>query len=89
MVYLTEEVVRKIVRQELQEVLIEEGMMQDIADWAGRTVSGKFFKNTLGIAMMLAAMKPTEIAEAGLPNNLNLDNAQVQDIFQQLGIKKR
>lgn len=87
MVYLTEEVVRKIVRQELQEVLIEEGVMQDIADWAGRTVSGKFFKNTIGIAMMLAAMKPTEIAEATLSNNLNTDSAQVQDIFQELGIK--
>lgn len=87
MVYLTEEVVRKIVRQELQEVLIEEGVMQDIADWAGRTVSGKFFKNTVGIAMLLAAMKPTEIAEAEMRGNLNTDSAQVQDIFQELGIK--
>lgn len=86
MVYLTEEVVRKIVRQELQEVLIEEGIMQDIGDWAGRTIGGKFLKNTLGIAMMLAALKPTEIAEATAPN-LGADSAQVQNIFQELGIK--
>ena len=87
MVYLTEEVVRKIVRQELQEVLIEEGIMQDIADWAGRSIGGKFIKNTLGIAMMLAAMKPTEIAEAEMRGGLNTDSAQVQNIFQELGIK--
>lgn len=87
MVYLTEEVVRKIVRQELQEVLIEEGIMQDIGDWAGRTIGGKFFKNTLGIAMLLAAMKPTEIAEAEMRGGLNTDSAQVQNIFQELGIK--
>jgi len=87
MVYLTEEVVRKLVRQELQEVLIEEGIMQDIGDWAGRTVGGKLFKNTLGIAMLLAAIKPTDIAEAGLQGNLNTDSTQVQNIFQELGIK--
>lgn len=86
MVYLTEEVVRKIVRQELQEVLIEEGMMQDIADWAGSGKLGKAFRNSIGIAMLLAALKPTEIAEA-TPANLGADSEQTQSLFQELGIK--
>ncbi len=87
MVYLTEENIRKLVRQELQEVLIQEGIMQDITDWAGRTGAGKVFKNSIGIAMLLAALKPTEIAEAEIPRSLGTDSAQVVDMFQELGIK--
>ena len=87
MVYLSERNIRMLVRQELKEVLIEEGMLQDISDWAGRTGAGKVFKHSLGIAMLMAALKPTKIAEAEIPRTLGTDSEQVVDMFNELGIR--
>lgn len=75
-VYITENQIRTVIREELETVLLEEGM----SDYAK-----KVFKNSIGIAMMLAALKPTEIAEATIPN-LGADSEQAQDIFKDLGI---
>jgi len=77
-IYLTEKQIRTLVREELKAVLIEEG----VGDYAKKTLN-----TTMGIALILAALYPTQVAEAEFSGGLGQDSTQVQNIFQELGIK--
>jgi len=77
-VYLTEKQIRNLVRQELEAVLLEEGM----GDYVKKTIN-----TTMGIALILTALYPTKIAEAEFSGGLGKDSTEAQNIFQELGIK--
>lgn len=77
-VYLTEQQIRNLVREELETVLIEEG----VGDYLKKTLN-----TTMRIALVLAALYPTKIAEAEFSGGLGQDSTQIQNIFQELGIK--
>jgi hypothetical protein len=74
-IFITENQIRNLIREELETVLLEEGVL-----------SKRTLTNAIGISLLLAALKPTEVAIAELPK-LNLAAQEIQNTFNELGIK--
>jgi hypothetical protein len=74
-IFITENQIRNLIREELETVLLEEGIL-----------SKKTLTNAIGISLLLAALKPTEVAIAELPR-LNSTAQEIQNTFNELGIK--
>ncbi len=81
-VYLTEKQVREVVRQELLEVL--EIKQED--NLLAEASNGKFIGNGIGLAVFLATLQPTVVANAELPRMMQ--NAQeFNAAYNELGFK--
>lgn len=81
-VYLTEKQIREVVRQELLEVL--EIKQED--NLIAEANIGKFIGNGIGLAVFLAALQPTVVANAELPKMMQ--NAQeFGATYNELGFK--
>ena len=67
-IFVTENQIRNLIREELETVLLEEGILNK-----------KTLTNAIGISLLLAALKPTEVAIAELPK-LNLNATSISNL---------